>query len=216
MKLISLLTEHFLFCSSCPASSKLQVQLGDHVVVKGERTGRIRYIGHLDKIGQPNLVFVGLELDAPGKPSLSTVLVHHHHHHHHQSLNREGRWGTTDDFATSFLHFPLFSTALCTVLVKHLSPDPAVFPWCNAALGEAQLINVTKHRPYSRKENLLSLFTGLGKGYCCRLLPQIWPGGKVLSSQIAFCAHSRRIANVSVAWRHSWWLRPHFTDWKFI
>ena len=25
--------------------------------------------------------------------------------HHHQSLNREGRWGTTDDFATSFLHF---------------------------------------------------------------------------------------------------------------
>ena len=28
------------------------------------------------------------------------------HHHHHQSLNREGRWGTTDDFATSFSHFP--------------------------------------------------------------------------------------------------------------
>ena len=24
----------------------------------------------------------------------------------HLSLNREGRWGTTDDFATSFLHFP--------------------------------------------------------------------------------------------------------------
>ena len=36
----------------------------------------------------------------------------HHHHHHHQSLNREGRWGTTDDFATSFLHSSLFSTAL--------------------------------------------------------------------------------------------------------
>ena len=34
------------------------------------------------------------------------------HHHYHQSLNREGRWGTTDDFATSFLHFSLFSTAL--------------------------------------------------------------------------------------------------------
>ena len=34
------------------------------------------------------------------------------YHHHHQSLNREGRWGTTDDFATSFLHFSLFSTAL--------------------------------------------------------------------------------------------------------
>ena len=34
-------------------------------------------------------------------------------HHHHQSLNREGHWGTTDDFTTSFLHFFfLFSTAL--------------------------------------------------------------------------------------------------------
>ena len=40
------------------------------------------------------------------------MCIHVAHHHHHQSLNREGRWGTTDDFATSFLHFPLFSTAL--------------------------------------------------------------------------------------------------------
>ena len=32
--------------------------------------------------------------------------------HQHQSLNREGRWGTTHDFATSFLHFSLFSSAL--------------------------------------------------------------------------------------------------------
>ena len=36
---------------------------------------------------------------------------HHHHQHHHQSFHRQGRWGTTDDFATSFLHFfSLFST----------------------------------------------------------------------------------------------------------
>ena len=35
-----------------------------------------------------------------------------HRHHHHLSLNRQGRWGTTDDFATSFLHFPPFFTAL--------------------------------------------------------------------------------------------------------
>ena len=34
------------------------------------------------------------------------------HHHHHQSLNRKGRWGTTDYSAISFLHFSLFSTAL--------------------------------------------------------------------------------------------------------
>ena len=33
-------------------------------------------------------------------------------HHHHLSLNREGRWGTRDDFTTSFLHSSLFSTAL--------------------------------------------------------------------------------------------------------
>ena len=30
----------------------------------------------------------------------------------HLSLNRKGCWCTTDDFTTSFLHFPLFSTAL--------------------------------------------------------------------------------------------------------
>ena len=35
-----------------------------------------------------------------------------HHRHHHLRLNREGRWGTTDDFTTSFLHFRLFSTVL--------------------------------------------------------------------------------------------------------
>ena len=36
----------------------------------------------------------------------------HHHHHHHLSLNREGRWGTKDDLATSFLHFSPFFTAV--------------------------------------------------------------------------------------------------------
>ena len=30
----------------------------------------------------------------------------------HLSINREGRWGATDDFATSFLHSSQFSTAL--------------------------------------------------------------------------------------------------------
>ena len=30
----------------------------------------------------------------------------YHHHRHHLSLNRECRWGTIDDFTTSFLHFP--------------------------------------------------------------------------------------------------------------
>ena len=40
------------------------------------------------------------------------VIFVHHHHHHYLSLNHEGCWGTTDDFVASFLHFPLFSTAL--------------------------------------------------------------------------------------------------------
>ena len=34
------------------------------------------------------------------------------HCQHHLSLNCEDRWGTTEDFTTSFLHFSLFSTAL--------------------------------------------------------------------------------------------------------
>ena len=32
--------------------------------------------------------------------------------HHHPSPHHKGCWGTTHDFATSFLHFSLFSTAL--------------------------------------------------------------------------------------------------------
>ena len=40
------------------------------------------------------------------------------HHHHHLSLNREGRWGTTNDFTTSFLHFSLFSAALWDLAIS--------------------------------------------------------------------------------------------------
>ena len=40
------------------------------------------------------------------------LLIEHHHHHDHLSLIREDRWGTTDEFTTSALHFPLFSTAV--------------------------------------------------------------------------------------------------------
>ena len=44
-------------------------------------------------------------------PSLANLTVSSSSSHY-LSLNREGRWGTTADFATSLLHFSLFSTAL--------------------------------------------------------------------------------------------------------
>ena len=39
--------------------------------------------------------------------------------HLHLSLNRESRWGTTDDFTTSFLHFPLPSGTLANPRPVH-------------------------------------------------------------------------------------------------
>ena len=95
------------------------------------------------------------------------------------------------------------SKAYCTPvgwrvhIVKHLSPDPAVFPWCNAAMGRANKIakhvacHVNKHSPDSRKENMLSPLTGLGMGYCCILLPQVRPEGQVLRLKLRF-AHTRQ------------------------
>ena len=44
-----------------------------------------------------------------------------HHHDHHLSLDHERRWGTKNDFVTSFLHFSLFST--------WWTPGPSI-PWC--------------------------------------------------------------------------------------
>ena len=94
------------------------------------------------------------------------------------------------------------------MIVKHLSPNLAVFPWCNAAMGGAKLIiakhlacHVNKHSPNSWKENMLSLLTGLGKGYCCILLSQISPEGKVLLSEIDFA--------------HTWW-RLQVCQWRDI
>ena len=48
------------------------------------------------------------------------------YHHHHQSLNRKGHWGTTDDFATSFLHF--FPVLHCLLGIAELQARP--FPHC--------------------------------------------------------------------------------------
>ena len=56
--------------------------------------------------------------------------IYRFHHHHHLPPNREGPLGTTDDVATSFLPFPLFSTALWDLANSrpvHSLPD-VVFP----------------------------------------------------------------------------------------
>ena len=62
-------------------------------------------------------------------PAADPRLAAHHHHHHHQSFNREGRWGTTDDFATSF---SIFSPVLhCPLRLGELQACPlpdVVFP----------------------------------------------------------------------------------------
>ena len=41
-----------------------------------------------------------------------THIIHYRHHNHHLSLSREDRWGTTDDFITSFLHFSVLHCPL--------------------------------------------------------------------------------------------------------
>ena len=58
-----------------------------------------------------------LEQSASVSPSLWVFCIIHHHH---LSLNRKGRWVTTDEFATRFLHFSLFSNALWDLSI----------PWC--------------------------------------------------------------------------------------
>ncbi|XP_077997607.1 uncharacterized protein LOC144450770 [Glandiceps talaboti] len=44
---------------------RLPLELDDHVVVRGERTGYVRYIGHLDNVGSTHIIYVGLQLDSP-------------------------------------------------------------------------------------------------------------------------------------------------------
>ena len=62
-----------------------------------------------------------------GRPRLACVSVRHHHHYR-LSLNREGRWGTTDDFATSFFFLSIFP---CSPLPSGACRTPGLsIPWC--------------------------------------------------------------------------------------
>ena len=49
-------------------------------------------------------------------------------YHHHQPLNREGRWGTADDFATSFLHFSVLHYPLGLAELQACPYPDVVFP----------------------------------------------------------------------------------------
>ena len=112
----------------------------------------------------------------------------HSIHHHHQSLNREGRWGTTDDFATSFLHFSLYSTALrdlpnsrpvhSLMLSSHLFLCPSCLlpPFtvpCKMVLARPDIALVV---PVQRQGSWsLEVFESLGKMIChLRGLENLW------------------------------------------
>ena len=60
----------------------------------------LQHVADLDPVLQQDLHQVFVFTASPPPP------------HHHLSLICEGRWGITDDSATSFLQFSLFSTAL--------------------------------------------------------------------------------------------------------
>ena len=72
------------------------------------------------------LSFDGVQLSLITHLSLSSI--HYHHHHHNQSLHREGPWGTTDDFATSFLHFCVFHCPLGPAELQACPFPNVVFP----------------------------------------------------------------------------------------
>ena len=65
-----------------------------------------------------------------------------YHHHYHQFLNCEGHWGTTDDFATSFLHFSvIFLVPHCPLGLAELQacsfPDVVFQPLPLSALSSS-------------------------------------------------------------------------------
>ena len=64
----------------------------------------------------------------PNKLDLYVMLSFERSLSFHPSLNREGRWGTTDDFITSFLHFPCSPLPSVTWRTPGLSIPRCCFP----------------------------------------------------------------------------------------
>ena len=85
------------------------------------------------------------------------------------SLNREGRWGTTDDFATSFLQFSLFSTALWDL--ANCSPVLSI-PWCCDAVFPPLPLSALSSSPFH-----CALKDGFGQTW--------WTGNVTIPLQLA-------------------------------
>ena len=83
----------------------------DIVKIPAVRTSWVPWHPCISKKDSPVLYIVGtqapilLKRDYPVHYITGTQA---RHHHLHLSLNREGRWGTTDDFTTSFFHLSLY------------------------------------------------------------------------------------------------------------
>ena len=109
----------------------------------------------------------------------------HHHDHHHLSLNREGRRGTTDDFTTNFLHFSLFSTALCDLAnsrpVHSLMLSSHLFVSLHCLLSPFTVpCKMLLARPDEREtcpyHCSLRLFTIVGRSSCGPIACWTWHG----------------------------------------
>ena len=62
----------FIVTLSCLTSvgcidSDVDVEVGSLVLLAGDRTGRVCYIGHLDHGTNTNMIYTGIELDSASK-----------------------------------------------------------------------------------------------------------------------------------------------------
>ena len=83
------------------------------------------------------------------------------------STNSRTKHDSFDSHSKSSVSFPLFP-----MLLKHLSPNLAIFPLCNAAMGGAMLIiacHVNTHSPDSKKTryHYLPVKERDAAAYCC-------------------------------------------------
>ena len=109
------------------------------------------------------------------------IIVIWYTHHHHQSHNCEGRLGTTDNFATSFLHFALFSTAL----------------WDLANSRPVHSLMLSSHLFFCLPCLLPPFTVPCNMGF----LPDLTHGKHVISTSICVCLRNNNIMYLNI-WNH--------------